>query len=358
MGEEAADHVGIIGAGNMGGMMALLFQERGCSVSIIDVAKDALAGVSKMASKAKTVEASQIQTFDDMAEFTKSFPSNKPRVIVFSLPHGSTTDSVIDQLEPHLAAGDILLDCGNEWWQDTERRQKRTSSKSFGQGPIDYIGCGVSGGYQAARHGPSMSPGGERAAYDKVEQLLKKFACKSKDGSPCVAYMGKGGAGHHVKCLHNGIEQGILSAVAEVYSILRSALGLSNDQIADVFKSWDEHGGLQGNFLVDLASELPKFKEGDAIQAGQGIVDDIKDKVRFCLWLGRPSLTATAGRARRRRFRRHWLLDHARVWHPTRRCAHSGGGPLPSAHFGRQGAAFESQQGDAPRRTFPPAQLG
>jgi 6-phosphogluconate dehydrogenase len=179
--------------------MTLLFQEHGATISLLDLKKETLSEVKDKASKAPSIDAGKVKTFLDMKEFMQSFPAGQPRIIVFSLPHGSTADKIIDQLEPLLNPGDILIDCGNEWWEDTERRQARTSSKDFGRGPVHYLGCGVSGGYQSARHGPSMSPGGTREAYDKVVHLLKKWACKAKDGSPCVDYIGKGGAGHHVK---------------------------------------------------------------------------------------------------------------------------------------------------------------
>jgi len=263
----------------MGGGMALLFNEKGSPISIFDVEQKMVDSVLDKAEKEPNVNRSQIKGFIDMKQFVASFPSNQPRIFVFSLPHGKTTDGVIDELESLVSKGDVLIDAGNEWWEDTERRQARTSSDSFGNGPVHYVGTGVSGGYQAARHGPSMSPGGTKEAYAKVEHLLQAWACKDNKGTPCVEYMGKGGAGHHVKCLHNGIEQGILSAVCEIYTLMRHSMGMSNDEIADTFQEWDTYGGLRHNFLVELAAEIPHFKKGDAIKDTAGIVDDIEDKV-------------------------------------------------------------------------------
>ena len=119
---------------------------------------------------------------------------SQTRLIVFSLPHGTVGDSVLEDLMPHLSSNDIILDCGNEHFANTERRQTKTKDTG-----IRYIGCGVSGGYQAARAGPSMCPGGDESALREVMPLLERVAAKDKEGKPCVGIIGKGGAGHYVK---------------------------------------------------------------------------------------------------------------------------------------------------------------
>lgn len=161
-----------------------------------------------------------------------------PRLLVFSLPHGGVGDKVLEGLEPHLSRDDIILDCGNEHFQNTERRQE----KCKGTG-IRYIGCGVSGGYQAARAGPSMCPGGDISALKEVLPLLEKVAAKDKDEKPCVGVIGKGGAGHYVKMMHNGIEHGMMSAICEAWGIMRK-MGMGYEEIGDVLSQWNSEGEL------------------------------------------------------------------------------------------------------------------
>lgn len=161
-----------------------------------------------------------------------------PRLFVFSLPHGSVADKVIEGLTPHLSRDDIILDCGNEHFQSTERRQEQTKDTG-----VRYIGCGVSGGYQAAREGPSMCPGGDVAAIKEVLPLLEKIAAKDKNEKPCVGVIGKGGAGHYVKMMHNGIEHGMMSAICEAWGIMRK-MGMGYEEIGDVFAQWDSEGEL------------------------------------------------------------------------------------------------------------------
>jgi 6-phosphogluconate dehydrogenase len=141
---------------------------------------------------------------------------------------------VLEGLTPHLSCGDIILDCGNEHWENTERRQQK--SKKAG---IRYIGCGVSGGYQAARAGPSMCPGGDESTLNEILPLLKKLAAKDRDGKPCVGFIGNGGAGHYVKMIHNGIEHGMMSAISEAWGIMRK-MGLGYEEIGDVLAQWNE----------------------------------------------------------------------------------------------------------------------
>lgn len=161
---------------------------------------------------------------------------------------------MIDDLEPHLEKGDIVIDGANENYQSTEKRQKRVEGKG-----IAYIGMGVSGGYQSSRRGPSMSPGGDYEAYKKVEPYLKEWAAKAKDGTPCVEWVGPRGAGMYVKMVHNGIEQGQLSILAEVWSLLHRTLQFSNEEISKIFDDWNAKGELSDDFLVDLGAHILTF---------------------------------------------------------------------------------------------------
>lgn len=178
--------------------MALLMAENGISVSIRDPSEETVDGLIKSAEDQGIHD--KLSKHEDYGDLCKSLDS--PKIIFFSLPHGTVGDSVVDGLQPHLEKGDIIVDCSNEEWENTQRRQ----GKLVAQG-VYYIGCGVSGGYQAARRGPSMSPGGEDVALDICMPLFERMAAKDATGRPCVAKIGMGGAGHYVKMIHNGIEQ-------------------------------------------------------------------------------------------------------------------------------------------------------
>jgi 6-phosphogluconate dehydrogenase len=162
-----------------------------------------------------------------------------PKVFVFSLPHGTVGDSVLGGLMPYLEKNDIIIDAANEHWTNTERRQGKCATKG-----IRYIGMGVSGGYQAARAGPSMCPGGDDESLDMVMPLLEMVAAKDKNGTPCVGKAGMGGAGHYVKMIHNGIEHGMMSAIAEAWQVMDIGLGMSFDEIGDILAKWNEDGPL------------------------------------------------------------------------------------------------------------------
>jgi len=227
-----------------------------------------------------------------LEDMVASFDTGKngPRVFVMSLPHGPAVDKVLDELLPLLSPGDIVIDGGNEWWEETERRQGKCVNRN-----VHYVGTGVSGGYQSSRHGPSISPSGTTEAYAKVEEKLKKWAAKDGKGNPCVCYVGPGGSGHYVKMIHNGIEQGHLSILAEAHYLLHHTAGLENKAVADLFDEWngtnakggeDEKAGegkegkeLYDNFLLKIGAEILRFRHGDGLDMKKGIVDGIEDKV-------------------------------------------------------------------------------
>ena len=178
--------------------MALLFAENGVSVSIQDPSSET---VDKLIRSAEDQGIhSKLSKYDDYGSLCKSLGT--PKVIFLSLPHGNVGDTVVEGLHTYLVKGDVIVDCSNENWLNTQRRQ----GKLVAQG-VYYIGCGVSGGYQAARRGPSMCPGGQDSALELVMPFFKKVAAKDAKGRPCVGKIGQGGAGHYVKMIHNGIEQ-------------------------------------------------------------------------------------------------------------------------------------------------------
>ncbi|VTR22635.1 6-phosphogluconate dehydrogenase, decarboxylating [Serratia fonticola] len=147
---------------------------------------------------------------------------------------GEATDKTIASLTPHLDKGDILIDGGNTYYQDTIRRNRELSAQGF-----NFIGTGVSGGEEGALKGPSIMPGGQKEAYELVAPILKKIAAVA-EGEPCVAYIGADGAGHYVKMVHNGIEYGDMQLIAEAYSLLKQALNLNNEQLAETFAEWNK----------------------------------------------------------------------------------------------------------------------
>ena len=173
---------------------ALLYSEKGSVVHLHDTKNDAMKSVLQEAQETESVPDEHIHIHDTIDDFIKAFKIGQPRLLIMSLPHGTAADGVIDQLEPYLNKGDIILDGGNEYYKSTERRQERV--RKLG---VAWLGVGVSGGYQASRRGPSMSPGGDKAAYEKLEPLMKTWAAKDKNGVPCVAWVGPHGAGHYVK---------------------------------------------------------------------------------------------------------------------------------------------------------------
>lgn len=178
--------IGIVGAGNMGTMMSFGFSENGLDVSVWDVSEKNVDQAREMAGQTKTLRG-QIDYFKDIHEFARSLDSQPRKIFIFSITHGWPADSVLEKIRGDLKEGDIILDGGNENYRNTERRQKELESKG-----VKWIGMGVSGGYQSARRGPSMSPGGDREAVEFVLPLLEKFSAKSaKDGKPCIQYIGK-----------------------------------------------------------------------------------------------------------------------------------------------------------------------
>lgn len=263
----------MIGAGNMGGMMTLLFAEYDIEVHIFDPSSTAVDHVLSQAKEAGL--ASKIFHQKDYASLCRALPSDAPKVFVLSIPHGTVGDKTIDGLEPHLSKGDVIMDASNERWTNTERRQARLAPKG-----VHWVGMGVSGGYQAARHGPSISPGASSPeAMDLVWPFLTKIAAKDAKGRPCTAKLGVGGCGHYVKMVHNGIEHGMMTVLCEVWGVMAHGLGWSAGEIADVFARWNEDrdSPLRDNFLLEIGAEICRRR--DPQDEGKYVLDSIRDKV-------------------------------------------------------------------------------
>ncbi|MBV8812202.1 MAG: decarboxylating NADP(+)-dependent phosphogluconate dehydrogenase [Acidobacteriaceae bacterium] len=190
----------------------------------------------------------------------------RPRRVMLMVKAGETVDQMINQISPHLEAGDIVIDGGNSHFPDTTRRCKALNEKG-----IRFIGTGVSGGEEGARFGPSIMPGGSKEAWPHVKEIFQSIAAKVEDGSPCCDWVGEEGAGHYVKMVHNGIEYGDMQLICEAYQLLRDGLGLSPDELGDVFAEWNK--GELDSFLIEITAEIFKKKDDD----GRPLIDRILD---------------------------------------------------------------------------------
>jgi len=210
--------IGVVGLGVMGGNLALNMERNGFPVAGYD-----LDAARTRAFLQGPAAGKKVTGVDSPAALMAAL--EKPRRVLMMVPAGPPVDSAIAHLKPHLEAGDILIDGGNSWFLDTERRGRELAAEGF-----NYVGTGVSGGEEGALWGPSIMPGGQHEAYDNLAPILRAIAAKAEDGQPCVGYMGPFGAGHYVKMVHNGIEYGDMQLIAETYDLLhrglRAALGL------------------------------------------------------------------------------------------------------------------------------------
>ncbi|KAK3725946.1 hypothetical protein LTR37_000094 [Vermiconidia calcicola] len=268
--------IAMIGCGSMGGGMALLFAEKGIAVSLQDPSTENMDSVMESAKKDGVSD--KVSKYNDNKTLCESLDT--PKVFVWSLPHGSVGDTVLGGLMPYLDKGDIIIDCGNEHWQNTERRQGKCSVRG-----IRYVGCGVSGGYQAARRGPSMCPGGDDAALDIVLPTLQMVAAKASDGSACVGRIGAGGAGHYCKMIHNGIEHGMMSAISEAWAIMHKGMGLSLPNIGKTFEKWSSEREMKNTFLLDIGVDICQEKEGKVLESVEDkVVQDVTGEEGTGIW--------------------------------------------------------------------------
>ena len=201
----------------------------------------------------------------DVAGFVASL--GKPRVVVIMVKAGKPVDDVIAELVPHLEAGDIIVDGGNSQFSDSDRRSAALKEKG-----LRFVGMGVSGGEEGALLGPSMMPGGERDAYERIAPMVTKMAAQV-DGEPCAAYIGPGGAGHYVKMVHNGIEYADMQLITEAYDLFRTVYGLDAAAIAEIFEGW--RSSELDSYLIDITTDV--LKKRDA-KTGGALVDSIVDE--------------------------------------------------------------------------------
>ncbi|HEX8385250.1 MAG TPA: NAD(P)-binding domain-containing protein, partial [Rubricoccaceae bacterium] len=221
--------LGVVGLGVMGRNLALNALDAGVVVAGTDLRAESVAGFAELAGE-------RALATDDADAFLAALP--EPRALLVMVPAGAPVDAVLGSLAPKLAAGDVLVDGGNSFFRDTERRQAEMTARG-----LHFVGMGVSGGEEGARRGPSMMPGGALDAYARLAPVLERMAAKV-DGEPCVAHVGEGAAGHYVKMVHNGIEYALMQLLAEAYDLLTRGCGLDNDAIGALFERWNE-GPLQ-----------------------------------------------------------------------------------------------------------------
>ncbi|SNC58971.1 NADP-dependent phosphogluconate dehydrogenase [Sodalis endosymbiont of Henestaris halophilus] len=250
--------IGVIGMAVMGRNLALNIESRGYSVSIFNRSRQRTDEVISKNPMKKLIP------YYSMEGFVHSL--KKPRFILLMVKAGEGTDKTIKLLKPFLEKGDIIIDGGNTFYKDTIRRNRELSKDGF-----NFIGAGFSGGEEGALKGPSIMPGGQKHAYELVAPILKKIAARA-DGEACVTYIGPDGAGHYIKMVHNGIEYGDMQLIAEAYALLKNVLYLSNEELASIFKKWNE--GELNSYLIDITKNI--FVKKD--EHGQFLVDVILDE--------------------------------------------------------------------------------
>ncbi|MGD6895394.1 NADP-dependent phosphogluconate dehydrogenase [Bacillus infantis] len=250
--------IGVIGLAVMGKNLAWNIESRGYAVSVYNRSSE------KTEEMLKESEGKNITGTYSIEEFVDSL--EKPRKIMLMVKAGGPTDATIEQLKPHLEKGDILIDGGNTFFADTQRRNKELSELG-----IHFIGTGVSGGEEGALKGPSIMPGGQKEAYDLVAPIFKDISAKV-NGEPCTTYIGPDGAGHYVKMVHNGIEYGDMQLISESYFLLKNVLGLSAEELHTVFADWNK--GELDSYLIEITADI--FTKKDE-ETGKPLVDVILD---------------------------------------------------------------------------------
>lgn len=251
--------IGVIGLAVMGENLVLNMEIRGFHVSVYNRTAEVTEHFTTGRAAGK-----KISGYTTLEQFVGSLET--PRKIMMMVRAGNAVDSIIDQLQPLLAAGDILIDGGNSNYEDTERRVKDVEAKGF-----YFIGAGVSGGEEGALHGPAIMPGGSSAAWPIVKPILQSIAAKAEDGTPCCDWIGAGGSGHFVKMVHNGIEYGDMQLIAEAYFVMKQMLHDGNESMAAHFEQWNE--GKLKSYLIEITARILRHKDQD----GNYLIDKILD---------------------------------------------------------------------------------
>ena len=256
---EAKADIALIGLAVMGQNLILNMDDHGYTVVAYNRSTDKVDQF--LANEAKGTKVIGAHSIEEMVAKLKT-----PRRVMMLVKAGKPVDDFIEQLIPHLDAGDIIIDGGNSLFEDTNRRQQYVESKG-----LLYIGTGVSGGEEGARRGPSIMPGGSPAAWPFVKDIFQAVSAKVDGGVPCCDWVGEMGAGHYVKMVHNGIEYGDMQLICEAYNLLKNGLGMSADEMHEVFTEWNK--GDLDSYLVEISRDILAKKDED----GKPLVDKILD---------------------------------------------------------------------------------
>ena len=257
--DKASCDIGLIGLAVMGQNLVLNMNDHGYKVAVFNRT------VSKVDDFINNeAKGTQVVGGHSMEEFCSLLKS--PRRVMIMVKAGDVVDHTIDQVLPYLEKGDIIIDGGNSLYTDSTRRTKDLAAKG-----ILFIGTGVSGGEEGARFGPSIMPGGNPEAWPHVKEIFQAIAAKVEDGTPCCDWVGEDGAGHYVKMVHNGIEYGDIQLICEAYQLLKDALGLTADELHEVFAEWNK--GELDSYLIEISTEIFAKKDED----GQPMIDKILD---------------------------------------------------------------------------------
>ena len=261
--KQKAD-IGLIGLAVMGENLVLNMESKGYTVAVYNRTTEKVDRFINGRGKGKNfIGAHNIQEFMDSLE--------RPRKVMLLVKAGKPVDDFIDQIIPFLEEGDIIIDGGNSHFPDTIRRTKYVESKG-----LLYIGTGVSGGEEGALLGPSMMPGGSDKAWPYVKDIFQSISAKVEDGSACADWVGSDGAGHFVKMVHNGIEYGDMQLIAEAYMIMKNQLGMSPDEMHEVFNEWNQ--GELDSYLIEITTDILKYKDEDGGPLVEKILDTAGQK--------------------------------------------------------------------------------
>lgn len=250
--------IGLIGLAVMGENLVMNMESKGFKVSVFNRTEEKVTKFINGRAKGKNI----VGTYS-LEELVESLST--PRKVMMMIKAGSAVDEMIDKLLPLLSPGDVIIDGGNSHFPDTARRTAYVESKG-----LLYVGTGVSGGEEGALKGPSMMPGGSKAAWEIVKPIFTAICAKVEDGTPCCDWVGENGAGHFVKMVHNGIEYGDMQIICEAYHLMKSLLSMNDDEMHDVFMKWNE--GELNSYLIEITRDILGFKEN-----GEPVVEKILD---------------------------------------------------------------------------------
>lgn len=258
---ETTYQYGMVGLGTMGRNLLLNMSDHGYTVSGFDKNEKQVKALEEEGQGKKILATSELKKFINSLHV--------PRVIILLVPAGKIVDEVIEELKPMLSENDLILDCGNSHFTDTDKRIDQLKSSG-----IHFMGVGVSGGEAGARFGPSIMPGGPKEVYARVKNMFEDISAKVNN-APCVTWLGPGSAGHYVKMVHNGIEYGIMQLIAEVYHLLKVPGKMMNSEFNTIFSTWNE--GVLRSFLIEITADI--FAKKDELTK-HDLVDMILDRAK------------------------------------------------------------------------------